>query len=263
MSASNPSSQPKVKIEGGSKPKKHVTIKPEPQTINKVRTSSIVPNSSNNSGKIPITPNEKILKQPNLKSIDNLNISKFYIQPQNENDETPTRSSSSKKLQEQKKIDNKTPSHPPKLKRSVDQSDNQQLGVSTFQVAKKPKSSVIQRPTLFKPVEESIIKNNEQDGLRLKEIFQNIEDEAMKQKYVDCCSKDFQDWSMHGINLINSQYEIVKKIIISRNKLNLKFELIFRLVNKYGDSLENEDQVLKEKMNKLQNLGQEIKNFIK
>ncbi len=277
--------EPKVKVEGVSKPKKHVTIKLEPQTINRSNStgsssSSIGStnkkdgNNNSNVDKIPITPNEKILKQPNLKSIEDLNISKFYIQPQqqinnNDDDEdTPTKSTSSKKNDSKRINDVKTPSsHQPiksKKARSFDQIEITPTNTVNPLKKSKPQPVILKKPSIFKPIEESIIENNNEiDGLKLIEIFSNIDDESIKQKYIESSSKNFENWSIQGFQLINYQYEIVKKIIQSRNKLNLKFQLIFGLINTYGNSLENEDLVLNEKMNKLQTLGEEIKNFIK
>jgi len=295
-SSSSSFEHPKVKIEGhgSSKLKKHVTIKSDPEHIggsnkNSSTTKSILSSSNNlaavgktsdsntannnkknSTSKIPITPNEKILNNPNLKSIDqNFNISKFYIQPQvgdgngstsigNNFDETPTKSNSKK--HELQKIEKS-------LKRSASTIKSKSLpekdtSTSTINIVhKKPKISP-KLPIPFKSIEESIISNIDYDNLNISQIFQSIDEDSIKSKYMNYSSLEFNKWSEKGMILINSQYDIIKKIIISRTKLNLKFKLIFKLINKYGEGLENEDKKLKEKMNKLENLGMEIKNFI-
>lgn len=258
--------EPKIKTEPVVKPKKHVTIKLEPQHINNSNKGTPTISTPYNSNKVSITPNEKIVKQPNLKSIDhNLNISKFYIQPhEDEQDETPTKSMSSKaklNLSELQKNhlkqagSSKNEAPHPKPKRPINEAATKSTVVTA---PKRPKH--IKKPESFKPIEESLLLNT--DDLNLGQIFNNIDDEVVKQKYIESGSRKFDDWCSQGFTLINGQYQIVQKIIISRNKLNLKFKSIFGLINKYGVELENEDEVLKEKMDKLQKLGEEIKKFI-
>lgn len=261
-----PSLEPKIKTEPVLKPKKHVTIKLEPQLINQSTPTASYSSNLNSTTKVPITPNEKILKQPNLKSIDhNLNISKFYIQPLNDDeDETPTKSMASKV---------KLNVHD--LHKKSDHLKAKQQVVPPPSQSKRPISEVITKPALtpapkkpknikksdpFKPIEESLLLNT--DDLNLVQIFANIDDEVVKQKYMDSGSRKFDSWCSQGFSLVNGQYQIVQKIIVSRNKLNLKFKMIFGLINNYGAELEKEDLVLKEKMDKLQKLGEEIKKFI-
>ncbi|CCH46388.1 Muscle M-line assembly protein unc-89 [Wickerhamomyces ciferrii] len=281
--------EPKIKEEKTTdvKPKKQVKIKEEPIRFGKSPTSK---DRIQKRPIIPITPNEKILKHPpNLKSIDNLNINRFIIPTKDElsEEETPTKASGSKrhnvdhlgKGKESEGISNKR--HKQQQHTSHQQSITpkpssipQKISASSVtpqSVGKKQSSPLIMnepykpitKPPKFQSFEESIILNDPKDDINFDKLFQNVDDEVQKGKYIDYGSKSFDDWCETGIKLTNIQYGIVKKVITSRNKLNLKFGMILKLINKNGESLEKEDVVLKEKMKRLQNLGEEIRNFIK
>jgi hypothetical protein len=247
----------KVKLEPA---KKHVKIKTDPGFKSKRTT--------------PITPDEKISKAI-IKPIDRHTVvdqsSKFFLPLEGELDDTPTRKISGSKTSDihsgkKPKMDlpnslgSTTSSATPS---TINTKSNDALPVtSTPEKKRKPsKSNTMKPPPAFKPVPESLVASaNDLDDLG--ELFKNIDDAVLKSQYLKVGGSGFDEWICHGVKLVDKQYELVRKIVIARTKLNVKFKIIFGKVNEHGKKLESKDEEIKEKLAKLQKLGEEIKSFI-
>lgn len=151
-----------------------------------------------------------------------------------------------------------TSSTPEKLKKVAPMKTNATVTAATTAPSMKP-------PPLFTPITTKILSNDcaeDTDKDDLQHAFQNVDDLMLKNEYIKVAAKPFDHWCEHGVSLVDRQYELTKNIIMARMKLNVKFECIFAKVNRYGLKLENKDGEIKDKLQKLQNLGEEIKAFI-
>jgi hypothetical protein len=247
----------KVKLEPA---KKHVKIKTDPGFMSKRTT--------------PITPDEKISKAI-IKPIDRHTVvdqsSKFFLPLEGELDDTPTRKRSGSKTSDihtvkKPKMDLPNSSGStttPATSSTVDTKPNDALPVtSTPEKKRKPsKSNAMKPPPAFRPVPESLVASaNDLDNLG--ELFKNIDDVVLKGQYLKVGGSGFDEWICHGVKLVDKQYELVQKIVIARTRLDVKFRIIFAKVNEHGKKLESKDEEIKEKLAKLQKLGEEIKSFI-
>lgn len=164
-------------------------------------------------------------------------LSKFYIKDINFdesiNNETPTKKRS--KSQEQKeKV----------LKKS-----------KTIEIQSTPIKSTIKPPSSFKPILGSIIDFPINELNQFNDLFKNFE---FNSKYNEISKLSSNDWILKGFKNSNNYYKLIKKIIIIRFELSLKFTKIFKIINNYGNYLEKNDDELHDKMKKLQKLGEEI-----
>jgi hypothetical protein len=124
---------------------------------------------------------------------------------------------------------------------------------------------VLKPPVKFQPIKHSLIDSPFEEFDKLKHIFySNAElSQDTKKKYMMLSKMTSNDWISKGFENANKNYELLRKVIIIRFELSLKFDKIFDIINRYGEHLEKNDEELNEKMQRLQKLGEEIKKFIK
>ncbi|ODV59687.1 Ecm11p ASCRUDRAFT_77034 [Ascoidea rubescens DSM 1968] len=73
-------------------------------------------------------------------------------------------------------------------------------------------------------------------------------------------SMDLHSWSNYGINLVNKNFSLIFQSVLKRNLLNLRFNLINKVITNYIESLSVLNENLVTKSYKIQNLGKEIVN---
>lgn len=117
-------------------------------------------------------------------------------------------------------------------------------------------------PPKYKPTNTSILTTLDEEVQLLEELFRQVDDTKTKESLIELNKKPFSEWINHGSILLEKQYKITEQIVLSRAKFSLKLESIFKIVNKYAESLEKKDASLKENLDKFNKLGSEIKNYI-
>lgn len=230
-------------------------IKAEPTTI-----------KSSKSHKAPSTPAAKITKT------NELDKSKFLIKNFNDvekrfAEDTPTKKRSKSKEVKIVDPDDELTDRAKKAKvdKPIDETsfESTPLPVISKPITQKAAPVVRKSPPKYTKIEESLLDGNDFKDTMYNEIFRNIEDPTTKDKYIRYAILDSNSWIAKGFKAVDKNYQLVNKIIVTRMELNLKFNKIFGIINTYGNSLEENDFEFKEKMSKLQKIGEEIRSFIK
>lgn len=253
--------------------KKQVKVKTEPG----LKQSNKPVSNHATKGIGPITPDEKLTK-PAMKPIDRQHVvdqpaSKLLLPLEStELDDTPTRKRSSSKNDDLTSTNKqKNPKVVPssskpvlKLKSSVGGGGGQQpMNESTPETKNKRKQTELvpcfKPPPPFTPIPERLVDN---EGLNFDDVFKSIDNLMLRGEYSKVVCGGFDNWMAHGVSLVDKQYRLVEKIVSARMKLSLKFEFVFAQLNRRGSELETRHLQVKEKLQKLQKLGDEIKNSI-
>lgn len=253
--------------------KKQVKVKTEPG----LKQSNKPVSNHATKGIGPITPDEKLTK-PAMKPIDRQHVvdqpaSKLLLPLEStELDDTPTRKRSSSKNDDLTSTNKqKNPKVVPssskpvlKLKSSVGGGGGPQpMNESTPETKNKRKQTELvpcfKPPPPFTLIPERLVDN---EGLNFDDVFKSIDNLMLRGEYSKVVCGGFDNWMAHGVSLVDKQYRLVEKIVSARMKLSLKFEFVFAQLNRRGSELETRHLQVKEKLQKLQKLGDEIKNSI-
>lgn len=131
-------------------------------------------------------------------------------------------------------------------------------GVST---QKRP----FENPGTYRPIKKLLYESRPESAFKDKNsvaLFQDLEQETERDFCNEASNWSLLEWINHGQTLLNSQTELMGKLVQQRIELSRNFQAITSIINDRAEALNVKGEILDEKLKKIKNLGEEILGII-
>ncbi|KAL6946446.1 hypothetical protein ACO0RG_000598 [Hanseniaspora osmophila] len=94
------------------------------------------------------------------------------------------------------------------------------------------------------------------------DLFQDVGDTQAQEVFASYGALSLEQWVQTGLDMNAKHQALLEKIIVSRLKLSYKFKVITDLLNEKAQELNQNADLINEKLNKIKDLGNEILNIM-
>lgn len=128
-----------------------------------------------------------------------------------------------------------------------------------------PQKRPLENPGLYRPIKKLLYESRPESPFKDQNtvaLFQDLEQETEKDFCKEASSWSLSEWINHGQTLLNSQTELMGKLVQHRIELSRNFQAITSIINDRAEALNAKGEILDEKLKKIKNLGEEILGII-
>lgn len=120
-----------------------------------------------------------------------------------------------------------------------------------------------ENPGLYSPIRKLLYESNEDYGEASDQhLFQDLEHESERNFCQEASRWPMVQWIEQGQVLLKEHTNLIGQLVQQRIELSHKFQAITTIINERAEALNNQGEILDEKMTKIENLGKEILDII-